>query len=429
MLEWLGKFWINGEKKLMENFDDFVENVREANPIEEVLVESGIHLRGHGRLRTATKHDSMKVRIDMQRVWWYSQNWNGDVFAWVMKEKGVEFNEALTILARRAHIEMPRFQPVNESEVKRLRATADIFSVAANVFHRWLMGDEAEKQSAVSGQRSEIVGDADALAYARGRGWSDETINASLVGFSGRKSAEQVKDMKGEFSLYGIDPLSSAAVAVLGFQGDVDKWAKAQGIREHEDFDESWIGKGRIHGLMDTPGLIYAHQHQGGVKYLSRRQLPGFDKIKSEGKTREWKSFNPYKLLAGAKQPYFNQTHRMDRPLICVEGQGDAITWGQWGHGAMAFCGLLGDPSQVAPEDAERMRKLAGYIHKHPAVYWQFDDDEAGQKAVRLAAKMVGPKVQIVRMSRQWSRDDADASSAADASAQREVKEESDVEE
>jgi len=378
-----------------------------------VLAESGIHLRGHGRLRTSTKHDSMKVRTDMQRVWWYSQNWNGDVFAWVMKEKGVDFNEALSILARRAHIEMPRFQPVNESEVKRLRATADVFSVAANVFHRWLMGDEAEKRSAVSGQRSEIVGDADALAYAHGRGWSDETINVSLVGFSGRKSAEQVKDMTGEFNLYGIDVKSPAAVAVLGFQGDVDKWAKAQGIREHEDFDESWIGKGRIHGLMDTPGLIYAHQHQGGVKYLSRRQLPGFDKIKGTGdrgrggKEREWKSFNPYKLLAGAKQVYFNQAHRMDRPLVCVEGQGDAITWGQWGHGAMAFCGLLGDPGQMAPEDAERMRKLAGYIHKHPAVYWQFDDDEAGQKAVKLAAKMVGPKVQIVRMSRQWSREDA----------------------
>jgi len=140
---------------------------------------------------------------------------------------------------------------------------------------------------------------------------------------------------------------------------------------------------------------------------LSRRQLPGFDKIKSDGKIRDWKSFNPYKLLAGVKQVYFNQAHRMDRPLICVEGQGDAITYGQWGHGAMAFCGLLGDPGQMAPEDAERMRKLAGYIHKHPAVYWQFDDDEAGEKAVRLAAKMVGAKVQIVRMSRQWSREDA----------------------
>ncbi len=381
------------------NFDDFVEQVRDASPIEKVLEESGIHLRGHGKLRTCTKHDSMKVRIDMQRVFWYSQNWNGDVFGWIMKEKGCEFMEAVEILARRAHIEMPRLQTVNESEVKRIRATADTFSVAATVFHRWLMGDE----------KLGITADADALAYAHGRGWSDETIKASLTGFSGRKTPEQMKDMEGEFSLYGIDHLSPAAVAVLGFKGNVGDWARDQGIRDHEDFDEEWLLKGHIHGLMDMPGLIYAHQHHGGVKYLSRRNLPGFDMIKADGKTRAWKNFNPYKLLAGPKQVYWNQAHRVDQPLICVEGPGDAITWGQWGYGAMAFCGLLGDVTQVAPEEAERMRRLAGSINKHPAVYLQLDNDEAGQKAIHLAARLLGPKIQIVQMSKAYSREDAKA--------------------
>ncbi len=389
------KFCKTGKEAMAINFDDFVEQVRDASPIEKVLEEGGIHLRGHGRLLTSTKHDSMKVRTDMQRVWWYSQNWNGDVFGWVMKEKGCEFMEAVEILARRAHIEMPKLQAVNESEVKRIRATADVFSVAASVFHRWLMGDE----------KLGITADPDALAYAKGRGWADETIKAALTGFSGRKTPEQYKDMKGEFSLYGIDPLSPAAVAVLGFEGNIDQWAKDQGVRDHEDFDEEWILKGRIHGLMDTPGLIYAHQHHGGVKYLSRRQLPGCDKIG----TKPWKSFNPYKLLAGPKQVYWNQAHRVDQPLICVEGPGDAITWGQWGYGAMAFCGLLGDVTQVAPEEAERMRRLGASIGKHPAVYLQLDNDEAGQKAIRLAAKLLGPKVQIVQMSKAYSREDAKA--------------------
>lgn len=374
------------------NFDDFVEQVRDANPIERVLEESGIHLRGHGRLRTASKHDSMKVRTDMQRVWWYSQQWNGDVFGWVMREKGCDFMAALEILARRAHIDMPSLARVNESEVRRIRATADAFSVAADVFHRWLTEDK------------------DALAYASGRGWSQETIDAALVGFSGRKTADQVKDMKGEFSLYGIDLLSPAAVAVLGFDGDVSAWAASQGIRDASDFDDEWINKGRIHGLMDVPGLIYAHKHHGGVKYLSRRNLPGFDKIKSEGKTREWKSFNPYKLLAGPKQVYWNHAARVDQPLICVEGPGDAISYGQLGFGAMAFCGLLGDVTQVAPEEAERMRKMGALINKHQAVYLHFDEDEAGQKAIRLAAKLLGPKIQIVRMTRgRYTREDAEA--------------------
>jgi hypothetical protein len=394
------------------NFDDFVEQVRDANPIEEVLEESGIRLRGHGRLRTGAQHDSLKVRTDMQRAFWYSKNWNGDVFAWVMQDKGWDFSQAFEHLARRAHMEIPRFQEVNESEVKRIRATADVFSVAAQVFHRWLVGGGGPGEE----------GDRDALAYAKSRAWTDHTIKESLLGFSGRKTPEQVKDMRGEFSLYGLDPLSPAAVAVLGFEGDVGSWAVAQGVRDHQDYDPEWSSKGRIHGLMDTPGLIYVHQFQGGVKYLSRRQLPGFDKIKGNpasgagGKEREWKSFNPYKLLAGPKQAYFNQVHRMDRALVCVEGQGDAITFGQWGQGAMAFCGLLGDPRQMAPEDGERMRKLAAYINKHPAVYLCLDSDEAGQKAIRQAAGMLGPKVQVVKM---WStspvREKVEESGVSDA--------------
>lgn len=391
----------------MENFDDFIERVRDANPIEDILQESGIHLRGHGRLRTGTKHDSMKVRTDMGRVFWYSQNWNGDVFGWVMREKGCEFTAAVEQLAKRAHIEMPKFQQVNESEVKRNRATTDAFSVAANVFQRWLLGDEEKG----------IKQDEEALAYVRGRGWTDETIRAALNGFSGRKADWQYKDMRGEFGLYGIDPLSPAAVAILGFQGDVDAWAAGQGLRDHEDFDDDWIFKKRIHGLMDIPGLIYAHQYKGGVNYLSRRHLPGFDHIKDHetGKDREWKSFNPYKILAGPKQPFYNHVHRVDQALILVEGQGDAETWGQWGRGSMAFCGLLGDIGQMAVEDAERLRKLSAYIKKHPALYLALDDDEAGQKAIRLAAKILGPKLQIVRMTKLWTREDAAKESVSHA--------------
>ena len=390
----------------MQSFDEFIEQVRDANPIDDVLAESGIHLRGHGRLRTSSKHDSMKVRTDHQRVYWYSQNWNGDVFGWIMKEKGVDFGAALELLARRAHIEMPKFQQVNESEVQRNRATADAFSVAAHVFQRWLLGDDA----AASGDPSRAIkADAAALEYVKSRGWTDETISASLNGFSGRKAPWQYKDMRGELQLYGIDPLSPAAVAILGFEGDVDVWAKQYGIRDHEDFNEDWIGYKHVYGLMDKPGLIYAHQHKGGVKYLTRRNLPGFDTTKDRdtGKVRDDKSFNPNKVLVGPKIPYFNHVHGVDRPLILVEGQGDAETWGQWGHGSMAFCGLLGDIRQMAPEDAERLRRHAAYIQKHPTVYLALDDDEAGQKAVRFAAQVLGPKVQIVRMSRLMPRDEA----------------------
>lgn len=383
---------------MANNWQDFIEEVREANPIEKVIEESGMPLRGHGRLRTAVKHDSLKVRTDMGRFFWYSQNKQGDVFEWVTLEKGFDFPAALEHLARRANLEMPRFaKDVNTHEVKRQRATADVFAVAANVFHRWLVGD-AERG---------VPADADALEYARGRGWTDETLERELIGFSGRKTSNQFADMKQDFNLFGIDLRSPAAVAVFGLHEDIAAWATATDM-EGEARDAGWIEKGHIHGLMDKPGLIYTHQRRGSIGYLTRRQLPGYDKINDGGKERDWKSHNPQKELIGVKLPYINRVERVDKPLICVEGQGDAISLGQVGFGALAFCGLLGEIAYMAVEDAERLRQLAAWIGKHPAVYLMLDDDEAGQRATKQAANLLGAKVQIMRMSRGLlARDEA----------------------
>lgn len=188
------------------------------------------------------------MRTDLQRAWCYSQSWDGDVFAWVMREKGCDFMGAVELLARREHIEMPKFQKVNEEEIKRKRAAADAFGAAAAVFQRWLIGDE----------KKAVTGDKEALAYVHGRGWIDETIQASMTGFSGHKSEWQVKDMIGDFNLYGFKPNSPAAVAVLGFKGDVAACAKEQGVYRDDKFDADWIDRGRIQGLMYTPGVIYA---------------------------------------------------------------------------------------------------------------------------------------------------------------------------
>jgi DNA primase len=47
-------------------------------------------------------------------------------------------------------------------------------------------------------------------------------------------------------------------------------------------------------------------------------------------------------------------------------------------------------------------------------VYLSLDEDEAGQKAIRQAARLLGPKVQIVRMSRTWTREEAEQEKAGD---------------
>ena len=388
----------------MENFEDFKERVREANPIEDVIQALGYPLRVRGSRADgdSDKCNSLHVIIRMQHAWWYSQNWHGDVFAFVVKERGGDFMAALEWLADRAGLRMPEFSKDEVGEVQRRAATASAFTVAAGVFHRWLMGAEDKNMDI------HIAADADALAYVRGRAWTDETTHAAMTGFSGRKQEWQIKDMRGEFQKFGVDVLSPAAVAVMGFEGDVATWAAKYEVDKHEDFDMDWITKGKISGLMSAPGIIYCHQRFGKVEYLSRRQLPGFDVFKDfkTGKERPWKSYNPHKALVGSKQVYYNHRYEVGKACVMVEGQGDAKTYGQWGVGSAGLLGMFADFDRKSAEEQEIIMRWVKKMWKHDGLYYAPDDDEPGEKNVKTIGRVFGPKVQIVKMTRLVARDE-----------------------
>ena len=389
----------------MDNFDDFVEKVRDANAIEEVIPALGFPLRMHGSRAVGDRDDcnTLNVLIRMQHAWWYGDNWHGDVFAFVQKVRGGDFMHALDYLANRAGMRMPDFKKEDVSEVQKRSATTGAFVVASGVFHRWLMGHDDKNMDI------HIPADIEALAYVRGRGWTDDSTRAAMTGFSGRKTDWQVKDMRGEFSKFGIDPFSPAAVAVLGFEGDVAAWANQHGLLSHPDFDGEWVTKGKISGLMSTPGIIYTHQRFGKVDYLSRRQLPGHDIFKDfkTGKERPWKSYNPHKCLVGPKQIYYNHAYDAGKMSVMVEGQGDAKTWGQWGYSGLALLGMFSDFERKSPEEQEPIMRWVKKMWKHDGLYYAPDDDEAGEKNVRMIGKVFGPKIQIVKMARLVTRDEA----------------------
>ena len=386
----------------MENFEDFVEKVRDANAIEEVIPALGFPLRVRGSRADGDRDDcnTLHVLIEMQHAWWYGDNWHGDVFAFVQKIRGCDFMGALEYLADRAGIRMPEFKKEDVSEVQKRSATAGAFVVASGVFHRWLMGHDDKNLDI------HIPADEAALAYVRGRAWTDETTRAAMTGFSGRKEKWQVADMRGEFSKFGVDPLSPAAVAVTGFEGNVIEWANKYELLDHPDFDKDWIEKGRISGLMSTPGIIYTHQRFGKVDYLSRRQLPGHDVFKDfkTGKERPWKSYNPHKCLVGPKQVYYNFAYDAGKLCIMCEGQGDAKTWAQLGYGGLALLGMFSDFERKSPEEQEPIIRWVKKMWKHDGLFYAPDDDEAGEKNVKVIGKVFGPKIQIVKMTRLVQR-------------------------
>ena len=316
-------------------------------------------------------------------------NEGGTVIDWILKlNPGWDVKEAIKELAKKAGIQQLK---MDEPELKQrlaARIQEDAFKVAAGVFAKWLRED------------------AEALAYVHDRGITDETIGASGLGFSGRSTAAQVKEMRKNFAMYGIDPESPQGVVVLGFKGDVAAWAKKHAL-DGKSFKEK-----SIHGLMDNPGLIYAHKVEGRIKYMSRRQLPGHDRIRQEdGQEVEWKSFNPYSTLAGDKVPYFNHMHRrVEEWIVIVEGQMDAITLGQWGIAAMAMCGSA-------------WKNLAGVIkmlqERYGAIYFATDADTPGEMIITgkdgefPLSSHFGPMLWVARWPKfEWSRPNKGISAA-----------------
>ena len=324
-------------------------------------------------------------------------NDGGTVVDWMMKKNpGWDVKEAILELAQLANL--PLNGQLDGPELKQrlaLRTREDALTIAARVFSKWLFEDE------------------EALAYAHSRGWDDETMKASRLGFSGRASATQVEEMKGEFNLHGILLDSPDAVLVLGYKGDVAEWAT-----EH-DLNPKSFKEHNVHGMMGTPGLIYAHKLNGRIAYLSRRQLPGHDVIrdKESGNENAWKSFNSYEALAGDKVPYFNHYHLRDRSrIVIVEGQADAITLGMWGVPAMALCGSAW---KNLDEYIEPLKK------EYETIYFATDADKPGEAIVTGAGRddgkfplttAFGAMLWVARWPKfKWTRPNGEAKVSKDA--------------
>lgn len=382
---------------------DLIELIQEDATVR--LHRAGKNWTGYCPFHSNSHTPALIVFPDTQT--WYcfgSCNEGGSVIDWVLKKHpGYDVKEAIKELARRANLSLGEVDGPELKQRLAIRAREDALQIAARLFTQWLLGKKDEKGTIIYGP------DEEALAYARSRGWSDETISTSRLGFSGRSTAAQVKEMKGEFDLHGIKHDSPDAVMILGFKGDVAAWAQKHGL------DPAAFKEKSIHGLMDKPGLVYAHKVDGRIAYLSRRQLPGHDVIRHDnGDETEWKSFNPYAALAGDKVPFFNTMHLRDRGrIVIVEGQGDAVTLAQWGIPAMALNGS----AWKSLDETITMLRL-----KYDTIYFATDSDTPGETIVTgkkndfPLTTAFGPMLWVARWPKfKWTRPDGHAKTCKDA--------------
>jgi DNA primase len=156
---------------------DAKEQVRQAVDIVE-LVGSYVQLRRQGRnyVGLCPWHDdsrpSLQVNPERQSFKCWVCDYGGDVFSFVMRTEGLEFREALELLAERAGIQLRPAQsegpqPVDSTNEKR--TLYRVMAWAENQFHRCLL----ESPEAEAGR-----------VYLAERGLSQQTIENFRLGFA-----------------------------------------------------------------------------------------------------------------------------------------------------------------------------------------------------------------------------------------------------
>ena len=130
------------------------EQVRQATDLVD-LVSRSIRLRRQGRIYVGLCpwHDdsrpSLQVNPDRQSWKCWVCNVGGDVFSFVMKREGIDFPEALRILAERAGIELSPHGPkkVTPGSPDDKQTLYRVMAWAEEQFHRCLL-DSADAEPA-----------------------------------------------------------------------------------------------------------------------------------------------------------------------------------------------------------------------------------------------------------------------------------------
>lgn len=367
------------------SFKTFIEELKsKTDLVAEIEKTSGFALQDRRRgkyiygVSTAAggPGDSLMVDVSRQTYTWWAKGGAqgkkgdayGDVFDWLETYRKMEFMDAVKYLCREYNVDLPEeFDNPPTEERLAFRRQAEMWEVVAT----WLS--------------ERLFDSAAALKYARGRGWTDETIKQARLGFSPGGKGKALKDLKdslrGELSMYGFDTQSPRAVAILGLEGkpgELRKWARKYDV----DIDQhpNWIKNQRVSGLLDFPRLVYPHIFRGKVTYFSSRNLEWDNKRLVGNSDPQFKSYNLPRVLVGKRQYYFNYEYYTGAErVVVVEGAADGVTWGQWGIASVGLNGLAPD------ED------LINLLRKHDTVFLGMDNGERGRAAIDALGPQVGP--------------------------------------
>lgn len=305
------------------------------------------------------KTPSFMVNRDRQSWHCFGCAKGGDVFSFVQEMEGMEFPEALKLLAGRAGVELTNTRSdVNSSQKNRIK---EINTEAARFFHHFLIKMDASRS---------------AQEYLRQRGLCEETIETWQIGY-----ISEQWDLLTQYLLkkgYGINDLVASGLTIQRDGADV-----ASGHGFYDRFRGRvmfpiWDVHDTVVGF--TGRVLVESEHSGG-KYVNTPQTLVYDK------SRVVFGLNKAKQEIKAKDL-----------IVMVEGQMDVIACHEAGMANV----VATSGTALTDEQVKLLKRYSGNM----AI--AFDADAAGESAAKRGIDVAlreGMNIKIIQIPEGAGKD------------------------
>lgn len=259
----------------------------------------------------------------------------GDVFAFVMEMEGLEFREALKMLADRAGVELPQYKGEEQNKETKERIF-DLLELATKFFEKQLQGEVGQKKIA---------------NYLVSRGLSEESIQKFRLGYAPDGWRHLLDFLVGR-----------------GFKAEEIEQA---GLILKKDGSNGYYDRFRdriMFPIFDILGRIIGY---------SARVAPGGDESQAKYiNTPETAVYHKSRALYGLF--HAKQAMKQAGATVIVEGNMDVIAMHQAGiENTVAVSGTA-----LTPEQLTLIKRYGNEVRLF------FDMDGAGQKAARKSAEL-----------------------------------------
>lgn len=290
----------------------------------------------------------------------------GDAFAFIMEIEGLEFREALVMLAEKAGVELPKYRHEESGQKENKERLFELLELATKFYEKQLLDGSGKEK---------------VLSYLKGRGLSDESISRFRLGYAPDGWRHTLDFLVGRG--FSSEEIEQAGLVIKKSQENHSSGITHQASSSYYDRFRDRI----MFPIMDIFGHVIGY---------SARVAPGGDESQAKYiNTPETSIYHKSRALYGLFLA--KQTMKQTGVTVVVEGNMDVIALHQAGvENTVAVSGTA-----LTAEQLTLMKRYGSEVRLF------FDMDEAGQKAARKSAELALEKELVVSIIRLPSGKDA----------------------